>query len=105
MPVIFSSRVDAFNVDRFKESMGQICSSEKRVALDMRQVEFINFEAIKHIHQLAIQLEGSDGELALVGPTEKLKRQVSLFASLDPIRIFSRREWDEMSKVSVDVRT
>ena len=104
VPVTFSSRIDAFNVDRFKESLSDFCDPQKRLALDMRDVQFINYEAIRHIHQLAIELESSGGELALVGPTEKLKRQVSLFASLDPIRVFSRREWESLATESADAR-
>ena len=93
IPVTFSSRVDAFNVGRFKDSLTSFSTDHKKLALDMREVQFVNFEAIKHIHQVAIEMEDRGAELALVGPTEKLKRQVSLFASLDPIRVFSRSEW------------
>ncbi|MEQ1665126.1 MAG: hypothetical protein ABL927_07095 [Bdellovibrionales bacterium] len=41
------------------------------------------------------------GRLALVGPSEKLKRQIHIFASIESLTFFSQDRWDKLVNTSV----
>lgn len=90
----FPGRIDALNFGDFAQALDLQVQRDKALALDLRQVQFLNIHAIRYIHHVAEEIVQKGARLALVGPTEKMKRQFSLFASLKPFRVFSSSEWD-----------
>lgn len=89
----FPDRVDALNIHGMINAVEAELSKDRRIAFDMRQVQFINLQALKYLHEVAVELNQSGGRVALVGPSEKLKRQFTLFAALEPFKIISSFEW------------
>jgi len=79
-------RVDAFNFEDFSEQLiSYIANKGPWVALDFSNTGFLSFNAIRFISEKADELLGNGGSLAIVGPTEKLKRQISIFATLENV--------------------
>ena len=93
----FPDRVDALNIIDFMKAVETQVETQDRVAFDMRQVQFINFQALRYLHEVAIELNGRGGQVSLVGPSEKMKRQFTLFASLEPFKVISSFEWSRSS--------
>ena len=82
-------RIDAFNFNEFKTLIeSSILQGEKWVALDFSKTEFMSILSIKFLSEVAEQLISREGGLALVAPSEKLKRQISIYASLRCMHIF-----------------
>jgi len=90
-------RVDAFNFDEAKARFTQAYElGRKFMAIDLTQAPFLSLQSIKFIHSLAVELEGRGGRLALIGPGQKIKRQIDIFASLDPIDIWpDQSQWQQ----------
>ena len=95
--VLFSveDRIDSFNYEEFKVQMENIVKKGSvNLALSLEQAQFLSLPSIKFFAGLAHQLEKQGGRFALVGAPEKLKRQISIFASLDSMSIFrSEEDW------------
>lgn len=95
-------RLDAFNFDLTKSEMERLASLEKQIAIDVSGVHFVSIPMIKFIHSLARELARRGGRMALVGTTEKLKRQIHIFSSLDPFVLYSRSEWDDLVNTNLE---
>jgi anti-anti-sigma factor len=74
-------RLDAFNFEAAKKELEDVARRTKQIAIDVSTVHFVSIPMIKFIHSLASEVARKGGRLALVGPTEKLKRQIHIFAS------------------------
>lgn len=96
--VVFSikDRLDSFNCEDFKQKMDQVVrDKESKVALHLTETEFLSLPVIKYFSGIASDITNSGGEFALVGPPEKLKRQIDIFASLKPMQVFrSAEDWE-----------
>ena len=97
-------RLDAFNFDHAKSELEQIASEQKQIAIDVSGAHFVSIPMIKFIHSLATDLARKGGRLALVGPSEKLKRQIHIFASLDPLMLFSQDSWEKLVNTALEGR-
>lgn len=82
-------RLDAFNYDQVK---GQLCEileeGNQNIALNLEKAKFLSLPSIKYISNLADDLASGGRKLALVAPSEKLKRQIEIFASLEKMRLY-----------------
>ncbi|MEZ4872000.1 MAG: hypothetical protein R2827_07105 [Bdellovibrionales bacterium] len=86
-------RVDAFNFEDFSEQLKNYVNTKGPwVALDCSTTTFLSLIAIKFISEQADILVGKNGGMAIIGPTEKLKRQISIYATLDNIMVVSDPE-------------
>lgn len=91
---IFSlkGRVDAFNFDEVKSAL--VDSFQKcphQLAIDLSEAEFVSIPFIKVMAEIARDLSQKGFKMALVSPSEKLKRQIDIFATLDEMTIFRSR--------------
>lgn len=89
-------RLDAFNFELTKTELEALAAEAKQIAIDVSSAHFVSIPMIKFIDSLARDLVRRGGRLALVGPTEKLKRRINTFASLDPLTVYSSVKWQKM---------
>ena len=77
-------RVDYFNQSTLEGDLeGMIEKGHKQIALDLTQTRFLSFVCIKMMAKWADMLKAQGGHLMLIAPTEKIKRQIGIFASLE----------------------
>ena len=98
-------RVDAFHFDDVKSQMSTVMESGQLwVAIDLSRSRFISLPLIKYISAMAKNLEHKGGGLALLGISEKIKRQIDIYASLDSISLYRNIEdWRrEQAKQQLD---
>lgn len=82
-------RVDSFNFNRYKTEMNDcVEKGTKNFALDLSGTEFVSFSGIRYISDLAKNIADKGGHFALCAPSEKIKRQISIFASLKSMDIY-----------------
>lgn len=84
----FPERIDAFNFQELKQALCDISRGSKLVAFDFSVTRFVSLPAIKHLHVLASDIVKSGGRVVLLAPTEKIKRQIDIFASIEPMTVF-----------------
>lgn len=91
-------RLDSFNYEIFKKDLAIVLEEKesKRIALNVARSQFISLPSIKYLSSIAEGLQSDGGRFALVGSTEKLKRQFHIFASLESIDVFrSIADWEK----------
>lgn len=89
MVVSIHDRVDAFNFPEVKKALEKIAEDKsKKLAIDLADARFLSFSSIKFISNLADQLNEQGRAFALVAPSEKLKRQIDIYASLEQMMVF-----------------
>lgn len=77
-------RIDSFNQDEFKSDMeGVLEKGALLVALDLQNTKFLSFPCIQMIVAWAGRLRSQGGRMMLIAPSEKLKRQIFIYGSLD----------------------
>lgn len=89
-------RLDAFNFELTKTELEALAAEAKQIALDVSSAHFVSIPMIKFIDSLARDMVRRGGCLALVGPTEKLKRRIDTFASLDQLTLYSSDNWKKL---------
>jgi anti-anti-sigma factor len=86
--VSISGRIDSFNQASFYGQVERLINEGKRrVAIDLSRAKFLSLPSIKWLTNLAFELKEKGGDLALVAASEKLKRQIDIYATLDPIQV------------------
>jgi len=86
-------RIDSFNQASIMQEIQDLCDQGcKTLAIDMSDARFISFPLIRFLWDMATEMKKLGGELALLSPSEKLKRQFSIYASLDDVRIYRSLE-------------
>ena len=95
-------RLDAFNFELSKDRLEKLAKTTNQIAIDVSSAHFVSIPMIKLIHSLASELARKGGRLALVGTTEKLKRQIHIFASLDPFTFYSQDGWEKLVNTNVE---
>ncbi len=89
-------RIDAFNFEEFKVASEELYSDGQRwLAYDFNSTRFLSLMSIIYIAQLADKLMLKGGALALIRPSEKITKQIGIYASLKSITIV-----DSPSKLS-----
>ncbi|MCB0385430.1 MAG: STAS domain-containing protein [Bdellovibrionales bacterium] len=85
-------RVDSFNFDDLKSQLEKLLGrGEMHLVLDLEQAQFLSLPCIKYFAEVAGRLISGGGQFALLSPSEKLKRQINIFASLDEMKLFRTR--------------
>lgn len=95
-------RWDAFNFNESKAEIENLANRHRQLAINVAEVQFISIPMIKLIHSIATSVSQKGGRLALVGATERMKRQFHIFASLDPLKLYSLDGWDKLVNVSLE---
>lgn len=95
-------RLDAFNFDQTKQFIEEVRPRTKQIAFDVREAHFVSLPMIKYLHGLALELSRAGGRLALVGTTEKLKRQISIYASTDPFVFMTNDSWQKLVNTNIE---
>ena len=85
-------RVDSFNFDLVKKQVEELLNQgERHLVFDLEQAQFLSLPSIKYLADVAKRLQTDGGQFALLSPSEKLKRQINIFASLDEMKLFRTR--------------
>ena len=80
--------IDSFNFNAFEADLKALTLKDsKRVAIALMRAKFVSLPAIKLIAGLATDVQQSGGQMALLGASEKLKRQIHIYASLEPLQV------------------
>ena len=95
-------RLDAFNFEETKNAIESLALKEPNIAIDVSGAHFVSIAMIKFFHALASDLSRRGGRLALIGPTEKMKRQFHIFASLEPFTLYSQNSWDKLVNTNLE---
>lgn len=86
-------RVDYFNQGSFKDNLeAMIEKGGLKIALDLSQTRFLSFLSIKMLARWADMLKEKGGHFMLIGPSEKLKRQIGIYASLENMMVIKAQE-------------
>ena len=81
-------RIDSFSFTEFKNAIEtNLAQSPPILTLDLVGTNFLSIPAIKLIAFCANQLLDKGGRLILMGPTEKLKRQIGIYGSLKNVMV------------------
>lgn len=88
-------KIDAFNFPAVKSKVdGLVGEGIDYLAIDVSSVRFMSLPCIKFLAGVGVLLAERGGRLALVGLSEKLKRHMEIYATLDSIMVFrSQDEW------------
>lgn len=87
--VSLEERIDSFNYEQVRADIDAlIASGRTQVAVDLAKAKFLSVPSIQYLSSLADVLRSQGGQLALLCPSEKLKRQIDIYASLDKMRLF-----------------
>lgn len=90
-------RVDSFNHAAFSADLEKLIQAgELRIALDLRQTKFLSIPGIQIFGLWADKLIALGGQCALIGLSEKLRRQMLIFSSLD--RVILAKSPEHLSK-------
>lgn len=86
-------RIDSFNQGEFKSEMDKVLEKGAlQVALDLQNTKFLSFPCIQLIVTWANQLRNQGGKMMLIAPSEKLKRQIFIYGSLDHLIVTKSQE-------------
>ncbi len=77
-------RIDAFNFAEAKAELVSAVADVNQVAYDVSGLQFMSLPMIQLLYKTAVELGQRGGRFALVGASEKIKRQFLIYASLDP---------------------
>lgn len=98
-----AGRIDSFNFEHFCGQLQKLADSgKKKIALDLSHVRFLSLPSIKFLTKLATNLEAGGGNFALLAASEKLKRQIDIYATLKTMQVLRTVaeliEWDNGPK-------
>ncbi len=101
--VAVAGRLDSFNFNQFCDQLESLIKGgESCLALDLSRTKFLSFLTIKYLTNLAEELEASGGNFALLAASEKLKRQIDIYATLNPMKIVRNvselHDWDQIGR-------
>ncbi len=87
------ARVDAGTFEDLQAAVRDLrLQGKTHIALDLRLTRFLSVPAIQLIVSVARELREQGGELVLVGPSEKTKRHLEIYGSIDDVRILRSGE-------------
>ena len=87
--VSIKDRIDSFNQTAFQEDLSNLLQTSPRsVAIEVSQVRFLSLKAIHLLNDIAGLVLQAGLRVALVAPSEKLKRQIDIYAELERWEIF-----------------
>ena len=88
-----NDRVDSNNFVKLKQLINEkIDQGELSLVLDLESTAFLSLPSIKFFAEVASLISKKGGALALLTPSEKLKRQIHIYASLEEMKLFRSRQ-------------
>ena len=86
--VDINDRVDSFNHSSFKQKLDGVLASEvDSIAFNLAPTQFLSYPSIRAMGEMAKIIRQKGGRAVLLAPSEKLKRQISVYASLDDLEV------------------
>lgn len=86
-------RVDAHNFEQLRSQIeNMINEGELFLVVDLEQAHFLSLPTIKYLADVAARIGKKGGSLALLTPSEKLKRQIHIYATLADMKLFRSRQ-------------
>lgn len=86
-------RIDSFNQNEFNAKIEQAYGQgHRKIALDLQHTKFLSLPSIKMIVDWGERLRAGSGEMLLIAPSEKLKRQIGIFGSMDQLVVARLRD-------------
>lgn len=86
-------RVDSFNFAEIKEHVEKkLTDKTKFLALDFSKTRFLSLTFIQYLSKVAERLNSVSGQLSIIAIPEKLKRQISIYASVDNLYFVSQKK-------------
>ena len=80
--------IDSFNFSLFEIDLrGLATKSGKHIAISFSRAKFVSLPAIKLIGNVAVDIQQVGGQMAILGASEKLKKQIHIYSSLEPMRV------------------
>jgi anti-anti-sigma factor len=90
-------RVDSVNLRELQSQIDHLLQKrELYLVIDLRQAIFLSLPSIKYFAVVADQIGKLGGSLALLAPSEKIKRQIHIYASLEEMKLF--RSWADLER-------
>lgn len=100
------ARIDSFNQNTLRDQLKRAqASGYNHIALDVHATRFISLAAIQFLAGFAKEMRASNGQLALLAPTEKTKRHFEIYSTLNAISIVRHMtdiEVGEKAELGVD---
>lgn len=81
-------RVDSFNFNLFTADLDSFSKEDKTILFDVDQLEFISLKALLILDSFTTLRESRGFKAVLIAPSEKLKRQIDIYTSLENWEIF-----------------
>ncbi len=86
--VDINDRVDSFNHSSFKQKLDRVLESAvDSIAFNLAPTQFLSFPSIRAMGDLAKLVRQKGGRAVLLAPSEKLKRQIDVYTSLDDLEV------------------
>lgn len=80
--------IDSFNFSLFEAELKNLAAKPgKHIAISFNRAKFVSLPAIKLIGNVAIDIQQVGGQMAILGASEKLKKQIHIYSSLEPMRV------------------
>jgi hypothetical protein len=87
--VSVKDRIDSFNYEPFAHDLRELLkSSPKPLALEVSRVRFLSLKTIQLLNEIAGETRAKGLRAALIAPSEKLKRQIDIYAELERWEVF-----------------
>ena len=81
-------RIDSFSLNEFKNLVdAHLQRKPSTLTLDLSGTKFLSIPCIKLIAFWAEELQSKGARLVLMGTTEKLKRQIAIYGSLEHLMV------------------
>jgi anti-anti-sigma factor len=86
--VFVTGRIDSFNSQDFERELDSVLAQgQLQLAVDLSGTRFICLPIIKRLTAVASELKARSGHFALLGASERLKRQIDIYATLNPMQV------------------
>lgn len=87
--ISIKDRIDSFNFSDFEKEVKALLShGSLPLAFELSHARFLSFKTIQLLNESAEQCRRNGRRAALVAPTEKLKRQIHIYADLEQWEVY-----------------
>ncbi len=89
--VRLSGRIDSFNYDGISSKVQTLIRmGKKHLAIDLTEVNYLGLPSLRFFYQVASRLKNSEGQLALISPSQKLLNSIEVMDHPKAFQIVSR---------------
>lgn len=86
-------RVDSANSNSVCEELGSfLAKRDRKVAIDLTGVEFVNLPTIRFLNQLACSFKTQNGLLGIFGASDRTRRHIEIFGDLNLIHLVRTKD-------------